>query len=216
MNNQQRISESLRIHTRKSLPSVGTRQIISMNLIKKCSNVSFVFAVVFVLLFLLLLLLLLLCFVLSFPSSSSCRATSTDIPDPLLPLLPIVHCSWQVLRATSRIFTELLYVASSWSPCFWLGCEGIHRRTSLMSSSPLLQQCPARLVRITLIVFVMGGGRIAAVLWDVASRTCSKLLAAFSCSLPSSYFSIRFVIVHVVHTYSSIDTTAAFHFIGQV
>ena len=25
-------------------------------------------------------------------SSSSCRAASTDIPDPLSPLLPIVHC----------------------------------------------------------------------------------------------------------------------------
>ena len=38
--------------------------------------------------------------------------------DPLSPLLPIVHCSWQVLRATPRISTELLYVDSSWSPCF--------------------------------------------------------------------------------------------------
>ena len=51
-------------------------------------------------------------------SSSSCRATSTDIPDPLSPLLPIVHRFWLVLRATSRILTELLYVGSSWSPCF--------------------------------------------------------------------------------------------------
>ena len=41
-----------------------------------------------------------------------------DIPDPLLPLLPIVHHFWQVLRATSCILTELLYVGLSWSPCF--------------------------------------------------------------------------------------------------
>ena len=34
---------------------------------------------------------------------------------------------------------------------------GVHRSTSLMSSSLLLQQCPACLVRPTLIVFVMGG-----------------------------------------------------------
>ena len=34
---------------------------------------------------------------------------------------------------------------------------GVHRRTSLMSSSLLLQQCPACLVHLTLIVFVMGG-----------------------------------------------------------
>ena len=38
-------------------------------------------------------------------SSSSCRAPSTDIPDPLSPLLPIVHRLWQVFRAISRILT---------------------------------------------------------------------------------------------------------------
>ena len=38
-------------------------------------------------------------------SSSSCRATSREIPDPLTPLLPIVHRFWQVYRATSRILT---------------------------------------------------------------------------------------------------------------
>ena len=34
---------------------------------------------------------------------------------------------------------------------------GVHSCTSLMSSSLLLQQCPACLVRLTWIVFVMGG-----------------------------------------------------------
>ena len=34
---------------------------------------------------------------------SSCRAACTDIPDPLSPLLPIVHRLWQVFWATSRI-----------------------------------------------------------------------------------------------------------------
>ncbi len=38
-------------------------------------------------------------------SSSSCRVASTDIPDPLSPLLPIVHRLWQVFRDTSRILT---------------------------------------------------------------------------------------------------------------
>ena len=51
-------------------------------------------------------------------SSSPPRAASKDIPDPLYPLLPIVHRFWQVPRATSRIITELLYVGSSWSSCF--------------------------------------------------------------------------------------------------
>ena len=37
------------------------------------------------------------------PSSSSCRAANTDIPDPFLPLLPIVHRLRQVFKATSRI-----------------------------------------------------------------------------------------------------------------
>ena len=42
---------------------------------------------------------------MSYISSSSCRAASTDIPDPLSPFLPIVHRLWQVFRATSRILT---------------------------------------------------------------------------------------------------------------
>ena len=66
---------------------------------------------------------------------------------------------------------------------------GIHRSTSLMSSSLLLQQCPASLVRLTWIVFVMEGRwRIVGALWGAASRTCSILLAIFlcNCSLASS------------------------------
>ena len=57
---------------------------------------------------------------------SSC-AISADIPDPLLPLLPIVHRFWKVLRATSHILTELLNVGSSWSPCF---CSAMWRGSS--------------------------------------------------------------------------------------
>ena len=54
---------------------------------------------------------------------SSC-ATSKDVPDPFSPLLPIVHHFWQVFRTTSCILTELLYVGSSWSPCFCLAMWG--------------------------------------------------------------------------------------------
>ena len=47
---------------------------------------------------------------------------------------------------------------------------GIHRRTSLMSSLLLLQQCLAYLVRLTRMVCVMGvSGRTG-----IASRICSK------------------------------------------
>ena len=42
-------------------------------------------------------------------------------------------------------------------PAFARPYVGVHRSTSLMSSSLLLQHCPACLVRLTCIVFVMGG-----------------------------------------------------------
>ena len=42
-------------------------------------------------------------------------------------------------------------------PAFSWPYVGVHRSTSLMSSSLLLQQCPAYLVRLTWIVFMMGG-----------------------------------------------------------
>ena len=49
-------------------------------------------------------------------------------------------------------------------------CEGSHRTTSLISVFLLLQQGPAHLVRLTLIVFVMAvGDRTAAVLWGAVS-----------------------------------------------
>ena len=42
-------------------------------------------------------------------------------------------------------------------PAFAQPCVGVHKSTSLMSSSLLLQQCPACLVHLTWIVFVIGG-----------------------------------------------------------
>ena len=42
-------------------------------------------------------------------------------------------------------------------PAFARPCVGYHKSISLMSSSLLLQQCPACLVRLTWIVFVIGG-----------------------------------------------------------
>ena len=42
-------------------------------------------------------------------------------------------------------------------PTFARPCVGVHKSTSLMSSSLLLQQCPACLVRLTWIIFVIGG-----------------------------------------------------------
>ena len=42
-------------------------------------------------------------------------------------------------------------------PAFARPYVGVHRSTSFMSSSLLLQKCPACLVRLTWIVFMMGG-----------------------------------------------------------
>ena len=68
-------------------------------------------------------------------------------------------------------------------PAFSRPCVGVHKSTSLMSSSLLLQQCPACLARLTWIVFVIGaGGRTVGVLWGGAARTCSRLHAAFLCN----------------------------------
>ena len=53
------------------------------------------------------------------------------------------HSCWMYLR-TGR-------------PAFARPCVGVHKSTSLMSSSLLLLQCPACLVRLTWIVFVIGG-----------------------------------------------------------
>ena len=79
-----------------------------------------------------------------------------------------------------------------------------------MSSSLLLQQCPTCLVHLTWIVFVMGGKWpyscrfVGCWLHDLFNIACSILV-----QLPSSFFSICLVSIHVVHPYSSIDTTAA-------
>ena len=49
-----------------------------------------------------------------------------------------------------------MYVRAS-RPAFARPCVGVHKSTSLMSSSLLLQQCPACLAPLTWIVFVIGG-----------------------------------------------------------
>ena len=95
-------------------------------------------------------------------------------------------------------------------PVFAHPCEGVHRNMSLMSSSILLQQCSACLVRLTRIVSMMGGKWpysccfVVYCLQDLFNIACSILVL-----LLSSFFSICFISVHVVHPYSSINTTTA-------
>ena len=50
-------------------------------------------------------------------SSSSCRVTSADQPDPFLPSLSITHRFHYVFKAKSCISTVLFYVGSCWSSC---------------------------------------------------------------------------------------------------
>ena len=77
-------------------------------------------------------------------SSSSCRAGSTDIPDPLLPLLPIVHRPREGLQGQHTVVLTLaaecmfVLVVLLLHGHVW----GVHKSTSLMSLSLLLQQCP--------------------------------------------------------------------------
>ena len=90
-------------------------------------------------------------------SSSSCRAASTDISDPLSTspyrsstlaglhgYIPYHHIATVCMFELAILLLPRPYA-------------GVHRSTSLMSTSLLLQQCPACLVRLAWIVFVMGG-----------------------------------------------------------
>ena len=95
-------------------------------------------------------------------------------------------------------------------PAFARPYVGVHRSTSLMSTSQVLQQCPACLVHLTWIVFVMRGRWLYS--WCFVGSCCQDLFNIalnILVQLPSSFFSSRFVSIQVVHPYSSIDTTAA-------
>ena len=95
-------------------------------------------------------------------------------------------------------------------PAFAWPCVGVHKSTSLMSSSLFLQQCPACLVRLTWIVFVIGGRwPYSWCLVGCCRQDLFKIARSILVKLPSSFFSRRFVRVRVVHPYSSIDVTAA-------
>ena len=86
-------------------------------------------------------------------------------------IVPLARISLTLSRHFSLSFiasgrSSGLHPASSHSCCVYVRAgrpafawpyAGVHRSTSLMSSFLLLQPCPACLVRLTWIVFVMGG-----------------------------------------------------------
>ena len=129
--------------------------------------------------------------------------------------LSFIAFSWSLGLHPVSSQSCCMYVRTG-RPPFARPYVGVQWRTSLMSSSLLFQQCPACLVRLTWIVFVMGGR------WPYSwylVRCCRQDLFNIACNilvwLPSSFFSCL-VSVQVVHPYSSIDTTAAWkklHFI---
>ena len=94
-------------------------------------------------------------------------------------------------------------------PAFAWPYAGVHRSTSLMSSSLLLQQCPVCFC-LTWIVFMMGGrGPYSWWLEGCCRQDLFNIALNILVYLPSRFFSSHFVSVQVVHPYWSIDTTAA-------
>ena len=71
---------------------------------------------------------------------------------------PLIGLVWYGFMAHHLVSSHscCMYVRAG-RPAFAWPYAGFHRSTSLMSSTLLLQQCPACLVCLTCIVFVMGG-----------------------------------------------------------
>ena len=121
---------------------------------------------------------------LSSSSSSSRRAASTDIPDPFRAISPYRSSP---LEGSSRLHPVSLHSCCMYvragRPAFPRPYEGFIL-INIMSSSLLLQQCPACLARLACVVFVMEGGWPYS--WCLvgccAARTCSILLATFLCN----------------------------------
>ena len=120
----------------------------------------------------------------------------------------VVPLAWISLTLSRHFFLSFiasgrsseLHPVSSHNCCMyvWAGCPafvrpyvGVYRSTSLMSLSLLLQQCPACLVRLTWIVFVMGGrwpfswclvGCCRQDLFNIVRNILVWLLSCFFCS----------------------------------
>ena len=140
-----------------------------------------------------------------------------DLPDSLSPPISIVHRSREVFQAITCIGTELLDVGSSWSSCL---CSSMWRGPLEYIAYEFVLTSPA-VTRMSgsskLDSFVMGGRWpynccfVGCCLQDLFH--IARSILAF---LPSSFFSIRLISVHVLHPYSSMDTNASWkklHFI---
>ena len=84
-----------------------------------------------------------------------------DIPDPLLATFPYLFIAFGRSSRLHSVSSHScwMYVLAG-RPAFARPYVGVHRSKSRMSSSLFLQQWPACLVRLTWIVFVMGGNSV--------------------------------------------------------
>ena len=102
-------------------------------------------------------------------------------------------------------------------PAFARPYVGVHRSTSLMSSSLLLQQFPACLVRLTWIVFVMGGKWLYSwCLVGCCHQDLFNIARNIFVWLPSSFFSSCIVSIQAVHPYSKNPTNHIYIYIYSV
>ena len=152
--------------------------------------------------------------------SSSRRTISMYPPGPLSPPLPIGHSFRQLLRPTSRIDTELLYIGSSWSSCL---CSSVWRGPHMYITYELIPTSPAvsRMSDSSNLDSFCDEWSVAVqlLLCGVLPPWLVQYCSLHSCVVAVKLLSIRLVSVHVVHPYSSIDTTAAWkklHFILSI
>ena len=143
----------------------------------------------------------------------------------------IYHHVVSLARISQSLYRHfsLSFIASGWSsglhpvsshsccmyvrtgrPAFARPYVGVHRSTSLMSSSLLLQQCPACLVRLAWIVFVMGDR------WPYSwcgvgccRQDLFNIARNILVSLPSTFFSSRLVSAYI-YIYISMDANTVF------
>ena len=124
--------------------------------------------------------------------SSRC-ADSTDSFD-TFPLSLSLFCpSWSLLLASldNILYLHRTYKCKFFSlgPTSVCSCVGVHRRMSLMSISLLSEQWPACLAHFTWLIWEIRGKWLYSCCFEgTASRICSKLHTALSCSFHLAFF----------------------------
>ena len=89
-------------------------------------------------------------------------------------------------------------------------CEGVHRKTSLMSSSLLFKQFPSCLVRLIWMALKMGcRWPYSCCFVGCCSQDLFNIARTILVQFQSNYFSICLFNAHLVHPYSKIYITAA-------